>query len=212
MKKLFWSLLALAQFPLAQPASAEMFSSAYAQGTCITNVSGTARIQGCVQGLISQSISMNWIRAENVFYGELRIGNQCLQGNGRGSALTFASCNGGKAQEWKLSGATGMLNNGQNMCADISGASRNEGTAVIAWDCTGAGNQKWWNESYRRVVRIASMRPVPVGTRLRLVGSTLYIDGSATVVATSVSGIIAAGGGNIIAAGGGNIIASGALN
>ncbi len=213
MKYFLAAAVALTFVHLPRPAQAEMFSSAYAQGVCITNEGGSARIRGCVEGAANQNIVMTWIARENVFYGPLRINGYCLQDNGVGRVLTFAGCNGSKAQEWKLSGS-GVLNNGLNQCADIERGARTEGTPIIAWSCTRAANQLWWNESYRRakVLRVPGMLPVAPGTRLAISGRSLVIAGTRTVVAPDASRIIAAGGGNIIAAGAGNVIASGALN
>jgi hypothetical protein len=202
---------AVAQIP--QVSHAEMFSSGHAQGTCISNEGGIARIRGCVEDASSQAVTMTWIARENVFYGPLKIGGLCLQDNDAGRPLTFALCNNSKRQEWKLSG-NGRLNSGLSLCADIERGARNDGATIISWTCTGGSNQIWWNESYRRakVMRISNMGYVPVGTRLEISGRALINPATGQVVAQDVSRIIAAGGGNIIAAGSGNIIASGALN
>lgn len=213
-KQLCFSL-GFAAMALAAPlAQAEQFASAHAAGHCISSSGGQATIQGCVSGSSAQNIAMRWIAAENVFYGPLQIGGQCLEARGQGQPLGFAGCKPGPAQEWKLTGASGVLNNGQNLCADLPNGTRATGAALIAWPCNGGSNQKWWNNNSQkiRVVAVPGMKAVAVGTVLRLSGDKLIANDGASIVGSGGGNIVGSGGGNIVAGGAGNIVAGGAGN
>lgn len=192
----------------------EQFVSAHAGGTCLTNSSGTAAIQGCIKGAGSQNIQMRWVAAENVFYGPLKVSGQCLEAKGQGQALAFTACRTGPAQEWKLTGSTGQLNNGQGMCADLPNQTRQVGSPIIAWPCHGGGNQKWLNGNYSRikVFAVPNMRAVPTGTKLSVVNNNIVAGGAGNIVAAGAGNIVAGGAGNIVAGGAGNIVAGGAGN
>ena len=207
------ALTALLTLPALAQAQ-EFFASAHAQGHCITNASGTASIQGCVSRASNQSINMRWIAAENVFYGPLSVGGQCLEARGQGQPLAFTACKAGPAQEWKLTGANGVLNNGQGMCADLPNGTRQTGSAIIAWPCNGGSNQKWLNASYNKakVIPVPGMKQVPAGTRLQIVGNNIVAGGAGNIVAAGAGNIVAGGAGNIVAGGAGNIVAGGAGN
>ena len=207
--------LGFAALALAAPvAQAEQFASAHAAGHCISSTGGQATIQGCASGASAQNIAMRWIPAENVFFGALQIDGQCLEDRGQGQPLAFAGCNGSKAQEWKLTGANGVLNSGQNRCADLPNGTRATGAALIAWPCNGGSNQKWWNNNSQkiRVIAVTNMRPVAVGTVLRLSGDKLIANDGASIVASGGGNIVASGGGNMVAGAAGNIVAGGAGN
>lgn len=192
----------------------EQFISAHAAGTCLTNSGGTASIQGCVKSSSSQSIAMRWIAGENVFFGPLKIGGQCLEARGQGQALGFSACKPSPAQEWKLTGSTGALNNGQGMCADLPNQTRQAGSPVIAWPCHGGNNQKWLNGNYSRakIHAVPNMKSVPPGTPLTVSGPNIVSGGAGNVIAAGAGNIVAGGAGNIVAGGAGNIVAGGAGN
>jgi hypothetical protein len=200
---------------LAGTASAqEQFVSAHASGHCLTNSGGTASIQGCLKSAGAQSIQMRWIAAENVFFGPLRINGQCLEARGQGQALAFSACRPGPAQEWKLTGRTGQLNNGQGMCADLPNQTRQSGSPIIAWPCHGGSNQKWLNGNYSavKVLALPNMKPVPAGTPLSISNGNIVAGGAGNIVAAGAGNIVAGGAGNIVAGGAGNIVAGGAGN
>ena len=196
-------------------AQAEQFASAHAPGHCLASSANGARIEGCVSRLATQGIAMRYIPGENVFFGPLSLGGQCLEARGQGQPLVFTTCRAGPAQEWKLTGATGVLNNGQGMCADLPNGTRKTGSPVIAWPCNNASNQKWLNARYRTglsVTAIPGMKPVAPGTALQVVNGNIVAGGAGNIVAAGAGNMVAGGAGNIVAGGAGNIVAGGAGN
>ncbi len=68
---------------------------------------------------------------------------QCLSSTDKGAELAVQSCNQSSAQDWTFT-PDGALRNRANLCADIFKFGTTPGTTVIAWDCTGTDNQKWY--------------------------------------------------------------------
>ena len=198
----------------ATPAFAEQFASAHSRGTCITNSGGTATIQGCVLNASNQVISMPYQSSGNLFYGALKIGGQCLEAKGQGQPLVFTACNSSKAQLWKLTGNTGVLNNEQSLCAELPGETKNVGSTVNAWSCKGGAHQTWWSHgsSRAKIHAIPGMKPVAVGTKLQVMNGNIVAGGAGNIVAAGAGNIVAGGAGNIVAGGAGNIVAGGAGN
>jgi hypothetical protein len=191
----------------------DRFASAASQGYCLTNSGGSATIQGCSTSNAGQSISMPYVSAENVFYGQLRINGQCL--DAAGASLRFASCANGPAQTWKMSGNTGMINNGAGNCVGVRSGS------LTIWPCNqGGAGLTWWNNTRAKVIAIPNMKSVPTGTKLSLVNGNIVAGGAGNVIAAGAGnlvargtqGVVAGGAGNIIAGGAGNVVAGGAGN
>lgn len=205
-RRVWFSLLvagAAAGTPLL--AQAERFASASAQGYCLTNAGGSASITGCSTSASGQNISMDYKAGENVFYGQLKAGGQCLDASG--ARLVFATCKAGDAQVWKLTGNTGMLNNGAGVCVGVS-----SGALTTSKCSSGGAGLTWWTEKRARVIAVPNMKNVPVGTRLRVSGNNLIANDGASIVAGGAGNIVAGGAGNIVAGGAGNIVAGGAGN
>jgi hypothetical protein len=182
----------------------DRFASAASQGFCLTNAGGSATIQGCSTGNAGQSISMPYIQAENVFYGQLRINGQCL--DAAGASLRFAACANGSAQIWKMSGSTGMINNGAGNCVGVLKGS------LTTWPCNqGGAGLTWSNNSRAKVYAIPNMKSVATGTKLSVVNGNIVAGGAGNIIAARAD-IVAGGAGNIVAGGAGNIVAGGAGN
>lgn len=192
-----WAAGAALTCVLASPvAQADVFAS-YANNDCLANQGGQATLQNC--SMSRHNNDMRYVPGENVFYGPLRQGGQCLDvANNR---LVFARCSGSKSQVWKLSG-NGQLNNEEGKCVNAS---------------LGVGGcphgHAFYNLTYKMVtgVRFTASEP-PRGTPLAIRGNDLINRSTGQIVAAGGGNIVAAGGGNIVAAGGGNIVAAGGGN
>ncbi|MFJ8741856.1 ricin-type beta-trefoil lectin domain protein [Embleya sp. NPDC127516] len=66
-----------------------------------------------------------------------------------GAALVLAGCDGSAGQRWVKESAQSvrfaeLKAGGTAKCLDVDGGTMTAGRAVLAWDCTGNTNQKWW--------------------------------------------------------------------
>lgn len=151
-------------------------------------------------------------------YGAIRLDGQCLTGKAAGQPLAWESCRGGdKAQVWKLSGR--KLNNELGWCADVQGNRGGAGVPVLAWNCSGAGNQQWKSlaresaQSFAaRQIRDAGVRNAFIHTAQSARPGTVISTATGQAVAAGGANAVAAGGANVVAAGGGNVVAAGGLN
>jgi hypothetical protein len=161
-------------------------------------------ISGCSATSTNQAISMPYVSAENAFYGQLKINGQCL--DAAGATLKFASCVSGTAQIWKMSGSTGMINNGAGNCVGVRSGS------LTTWPCNQGGvGLTWWNNTKAKVVAIPNMKSVTPGAKLSVVNGNIVAGGAGNIIAAKAD-IVAGGAGNIVAGGAGNIVAGGAGN
>jgi hypothetical protein len=207
LHRTIFSFVTITAFCLPFTAQAEMFTSVGSPGRCLANAGGTPVAVGCVVNTANQNISMRYILGENVFYGQLNIGGQCL--DAAGATLKFAACKAGDAQIWKLSGNSGLINNPAGICVTASGSS--VGTTA----CSKGGNALvWWNLGGKKakIIAVPNMAPVAVGELLKLSGDKLISTNGTTIVAAGAGNIVAGGAGNIVAGGAGNIVAGGAGN
>jgi len=167
-------------------------------GKCLANSGGQAVLAPC--SMSQHNNNIRYVAAENVFFGQLQQGSQCLEMDKAGK-VRFTTCNFSKFQEWKFS-ASGQFNNADpGLCLAPSGNS------VVGTRCPAAG---WTNVSYT-VVKVPNMN-APRGTPLAIKGNDLVNKQTGAIVAGGAGNIIAGGAGNIIAGGAGNIIAGGAGN
>lgn len=189
--------LMLAALPLL--ATAPAHADVFAHGRlCLANSGGNAVMAPCSMSRHNNNIAYK--PGENVFFGQLQQGSQCLEMN-RSGQVRFATCNFSKFQEWKFS-ASGQFNNADpGLCLVPSGGS------VVGTRCPSAG---WANLSYA-VVRVPGLN-VPPGTPLALRGADLVNRQTGAIVAGGAGNIVAGGAGNIVAGGAGNIVAGGAGN
>jgi hypothetical protein len=204
MKALHRALFSLATataFCLPIGAQAEVFASAAAPGQCLANSGGSPVVQGCAAGASAQNISMPYKAGENLFFGQLKIGGQCL--DAAGAKLVFTTCKPGDAQVWKLTGNTGKINNGQNNCVAVSGGS------VTTVPCSqGGAGLTWWNQSATsaKIIAIPGMKSVAAGTKLSVMNGNIVAGGAGNIVAAGAGNIVAGGAGNIVAGGAGNLV------
>lgn len=204
-QRILFSLAAAACLSLPLAAQAEVFASAGTFGSCLTNAGGTPAARGCVSGATNQKIDMPFV-AGNAFYGQLKIGGQCL--DAAGATLVFAACKSEDAQIWKLDGNTGKINNGKNNCVLASG-----GTVKTVACSQGGTGLTWWSQGSTKVKIIAlpNMKTVAAGTKLSVVNGNIVAGGAGNIIAAKAD-IVAGGAGNIVAGGAGNIVAGGAGN
>lgn len=185
----------------AGSAQADLFGSRHGNGNlCMQNNGGSLAIALC-SSQAGQQFQFSG-------YGAIRQGSACLEASSEGGALTLSPCNNAKNQKWGMR-PDGQLNTEQGWCADIKGASRNAGAAVIAWKCNGQSNQRWVRAQLRPLSSLpvaaqAKVRNAPVGSGFRVNGGNVIASGGANVIASGAGNVIAAGGGNIIASGGAN--------
>ncbi|MBX3455233.1 hypothetical protein [Ferrovibrio sp.] len=189
------ALFGLALLAPVQQARADVFAHG---GLCLANNGGKAVMAPCSMSRHNNNI--RYVPNENVFFGQLQQGSQCLEMN-RSGQVFFATCNFSKFQEWKFSG-NGQFNNADpGMCIVPSGNS------VVGRPCPAAG---WVNLSYT-VVRVPNMN-APRGTVLAIRGADLINKQTGAIVASGGGNIVSGGAGNIVASGGGNIVSGGAGN
>lgn len=196
MKLLFTaSLLTAMSFAAVPAAQADVFALG---GQCLANNGGKAVLAPCSMSRHNNNI--RYIPNENVFFGQLQQGSQCLEMN-RSGQVFFATCNFSKFQEWKFS-ANGQFNNADpGLCLVGSGGS------LAGRPCPATG---WVNLSYT-VVRVPNMN-APRGTLLAIRGPDLINKQTGAIVAGGAGNIVAGGAGNIVAGGAGNIVSGGAGN
>ncbi len=196
MKSLILGSMVVGLVTLAIPAAkADVF--AYG-GQCLANNGGRAVLAPCSMSRHNNNI--RYIPNENVFFGQLQQGSQCLEMN-RSGQVFFATCNFSKFQEWKFS-ANGQFNN-----ADPGLCVVPQGGALVGRPCPAAG---WSNLSYT-VVRVPNMN-APRGTVLAIRGNDLINKQTGAIVAGGAGNIVAGGAGNIVSGGAGNIVSGGAGN
>lgn len=197
--RLAWASLGLVLY--MGSAQADLFGSRHGSGNlCMQNNGGSLGIALC-SSQAGQQFQFSG-------YGAIQQGGACLEASREGSALALKPCNNAKNQKWGMR-SDGQLNNEQGWCADIKGASRNAGAAVIAWKCNGQSNQKWVRAQLRPLSSLPAaaqvqVRNAPVGSGFRVSGGNVIASGAANVIASGAGNVIAAGGGNIIASGGAN--------
>ncbi len=177
------------------PARADVF--AY-NGQCLANSGGKAVMAPCSMSRHNNNI--RYVAAENVFFGQLQQGSQCLEMN-RSGQVFFASCNFSKFQEWKFTGSGQFNNADPGLCIVPSGS------GLVGKPCGGGG---WTNLSYA-VVKVPNLN-APKGTPLAIRGADLINKQTGAVVASGGGNIVSGGVGNIVASGGGNIVSGGAGN
>ena len=167
-------------------------------GQCLANSGGRAVMAACSMSRHNNNI--RYVAAENLFFGQLQQGSQCLEMN-RSGQVFFATCNFTKFQEWKFTSSGQFSNADPGLCVMPSGSS------VVGTRCPAGG---WANVSYA-VVSVPKLN-VPRGTLLAIRGTDLINRQTGAIVAGGAGNIVAGGAGNIVAGGAGNIVAGGAGN
>lgn len=74
--------------------------------------------------------------------GQVVQGDRCLAATAKEQPLVLTACANTPNQKWTIQ--NGDFRSDTGLCADITGANRDPGSVVIVWDCTGAGNQKFF--------------------------------------------------------------------
>lgn len=150
-------------------------------------------------------------------YGQINMSGRCLTGKAGSQPLTLEACRGGdKAQIWSLKG--GKLNNEGGWCADVEGNRGGAGVRVMAWQCSGAANQKWaahYVESAQVTasrISNAAVKSVFLQTAQSAKQGDVISLATGKLVASGGGNLVASGGGNVVASGGGNLVASGGGN
>lgn len=150
-------------------------------------------------------------------YGQINMNGSCLTGKTGNKPLTLEGCRSGdKSQIWSLKG--GKLNNEGGWCADVEGNRSGAGVRVMAWQCSGAPNQKWAAHVVEAAQATASrisnaaVKSVFLQTAKSAKQGDVISLATGKIVASGGGNIVASGGGNVVASGGGNIVASGGGN
>lgn len=154
-------------------------------------------------------------------YGQIRMNDRCLAGRNGGQPLTWEGCaRGDRAQIWGFS--NGRLNNELGWCADVEGNRGGSGVRVLAWQCSGAINQRWKRHDVVSGAQVVSRirepntraqvdnfaRTAQPGQALRLSAAQasqlpaelIGLDG-ATLIGLDGATLISAGGQNFVAKG-----------
>ncbi len=168
-----------------------------------------------------QAVTSNWAGQQPLQgfngYGAVRQANKCLTGRGpAGQALTWDRCQpGDRNQAWALSSS--RLVNEAGWCADVEGNRGGAGVRVVAWQCSGASNQRWKahlvESADARASRMADQAAAnrlrenaaraPAGRLIDLrTGELIGVDGGTMRKAAGAQVGVTAGGGKLIAAGG----------
>lgn len=183
----------------AEPAKAEVIASGHRGGQCLDMKNGVEAILWGCHGAGNQSFAFR-----NGTYGELRVGGRCLATTGgAGAPLAATSCNGSRGQIWTIT-SSGALRNEEGWCADVERGG-GQGSRVIAWQCSGASNQRWGLARYMTASQAALQGLLSAQGANAL--SSLRAG-----VSVNASGVVAAGGANVVAAGGGNVVSAGGGN
>jgi hypothetical protein len=210
MSNLLIRILCAAGFALAS-AAATAANIAYissSSGYMLNNSGGTA-------------VTANWAGQAPIQgfsgYGQIQMNGQCLTGKTGNQPLTWEGCRGGdKSQIWSLSNR--KLNNEGGWCADVEGNRGGAGVRVLAWKCSGAGNQQWGSHYVESAQATASrisnaaVRSTFLSTVQGARPGAIISLSTGKLIGQDGGGLVAAGGGNIVAAGGGNIVAAGGGN
>lgn len=110
----------------------------YVQGRCLTVTSrSTVTIDVC------ERAGTRDFRFRGGPSGQIVQGDKCLAVSQKGEPLVVKPCTSGPEQDWSFT-SEGTLRNRQDLCADIFAFETRNGTNVIAWDCTGTDNQKFY--------------------------------------------------------------------
>jgi hypothetical protein len=180
--------------PFSTPAAnAEMFAAKSNWG-CLANEGGAAVLRPCSAS--RHNLQIQYLPAENVFYGPLRLNGQCL--DIRGSSVVFSGCNGGTSQTWKFSG-TGQLNNSFSC---VVGSGNN----LVVRACPAAG--AWANVSYK-VLQISGIEGLARGTALVIRDGNLFNPRTNQMVAAGGLNLIGQDGSTLIGQDGSTVIATG---
>lgn len=147
-------------------------------------------------------------------YGEIKMDGYCLTGNAGNKVLTWEDCRtNDPGQKWGFE--RGRLRNERGWCADLEGGRSGANVAVLAWKCTGAGNQVWkahyavaassifpkiTDQGIRQQLNM-KVAAAPAGQRISLTPAE-----KKALVAAGGSGLIGLDGATLISAGGQNLI------
>lgn len=153
-------------------------------------------------------------------YGQIKMDGFCLTGNTGNKALTWETCRANDpGQRWGFE--RGRLRNERGWCADLQGGRSGANVPVLAWNCSGAGNQVWKAHYPVACGNIVASIPDPAtrqqletkmkaavpGQRIPLTPSekkSLEGVGAADLIGLDGATLISAGGMNLISAGGMN--------
>jgi hypothetical protein len=123
-----------------------------ALGSALANANGISYLSSSAGYMLHRSnnniaVTSNWQgqspMASFSGYGTIQMDNRCLTGRNGRQPLTWENCARGRdpAQIWGF--RNGRLNNELGWCADVEGNRRGAGVRVMAWQCSGATNQRW---------------------------------------------------------------------
>jgi alpha-galactosidase len=124
---------ATAQAPQARALATVELRSQVATGSCIdlNAARGIVVLWSCHGGANQKFVHFD--------DGTLRHDGRCV--GTRGASLVLKACDASPDTRWTF--ADGQVRNDRQQCLDIAGGHRANGTAVLAWSCHGAAEQRW---------------------------------------------------------------------
>lgn len=154
-------------------------------------------------------------------YGQIMMDNLCLTGNSGERPLTWEGCRNDPGQTWSL--VRGRLRNERGWCADLEGGRGGANVRVLAWKCSGAGNQMWrlhYAESCAKYVSKIPDQSVQQSLNTKISNApagqkiTLSQPEKDALLAAGASELIGLDGATatLISAGGMNLISAGGMN
>ncbi|MFM7545178.1 MAG: ricin-type beta-trefoil lectin domain protein [Synechococcales cyanobacterium] len=147
-------------------------------------------------------------------YGQIKMDGFCLTGNTGNRPLTWETCwTNDPGQRWAFD--NGRLRNERGWCADLEGGRRGANVPVVAWNCSGAGNQVW--KAHYPVNLRSTIARIPDPLMRQQVNRKLIAAPPGTQVIFTVSekkalesvGLIRLDGASLISAGGLGVISLG---
>jgi beta-glucanase (GH16 family) len=80
--------------------------------------------------------------------GTVRALGRCMDvawgSRDNGATIQVAACNGGAAQQFRLTAGSDLVNTGADKCVDVTDWSTANGARLQQWSCAGTKNQKFW--------------------------------------------------------------------
>lgn len=205
---------------LALAATVSCFGASAAMSADIAYISSASGY--VVHDAGGTAVTANWAGQAPISgfsgYGAIRVNGRCLTAPGpAGQPVRWEGCRqGDKSQIWALSDR--RLNNELGWCADVEGNRQGAGVRLVAWNCSGAVNQRFTAHRVVSAQSVAARIPDP-GVRQKFL-QTAQTARPGAIISTATGGLVgldagtltSAGGQNMVSTGSGNLIAAGGLN
>ncbi|MFF2210618.1 ricin-type beta-trefoil lectin domain protein [Streptomyces antibioticus] len=118
----------------------------YASGRCVDVPDGQAKDGTPLQ--IWDCTNVKWQKWSIRSDGTVRSLGLCMDlawaSGDNGTAIQAATCNGGWAQQFRLTAAGDLVNPKTDKCVDVRDEQTSNGARLQLWPCTGTPSQKWY--------------------------------------------------------------------